>query len=315
MGKKSKIGWTHGTFSGWGGCAKVSPGCANCYAEREDTTRHYTTDGWGVGKPRKLATDEYWKKPIEWNREAAANHTRMMVFTASISDVFDTEVPIEWLARLLDLIRVTPSIDWQVLTKRIEQVISRLEATASLQPVGSALHDWIEAWLGGWAPANIWMGTSVEDQERMDERIFHLLTIPATRRWLSLEPLVGPVTVGEFLGSGPLKPWLKGAKVDWLVVGGESGPRARPLHPEWVYNLIDESRLHKTPLFFKQWGEFAPAEEIEAFEENQFLNSGGEMVFVGAGRNAVQKMFRVGTAKAGMKVRGQLLNEFPEPIT
>jgi protein gp37 len=315
MGKKSKIGWTQGTFNGWRGCAKVSPGCANCYAEREDSVRHYTTQGWGVGSPRELATNDYWDKPIQWDREAGAARTRMKVFTASLSDVFDLEVPIEWLARLLELIRVTPNIDWLVLTKRIEHCISRLESAASHQPASSALRDWIEGWLSGWPPANLWMGTSVEDQKRMDDRIFHLLTLPAARRWLSLEPLIGPVTVSEFLGSSPLNPWLKGARIDWLVVGGESGPLARPLNPAWVDTLVAEARLHKTPLFFKQWGEFAPPDAIDGFDESQFLESGGEMILV-PGQDAVeQKMFRVGTVRAGMKVRGQVLNEFPKPVS
>lgn len=274
--KNSKIEWTDHTFNPWIGCTKVSPGCANCYAESLD--KRWGHKSWGPGASRRRTSAANWRQPLAWNKAAEKAYlslahstpagtpipfVRPRVFCASLADWLDDEVPIEWLADLLDMIRKTPHLDWLLLSKRPRNWDNRVGAACSwMSPLGpyAATKRWLFEWLGGWerenhrTPANIWIGTTVEDQARADERIPHLLRIPARVRFLSCEPLLGPVDC-DF---GHPK-WRTAESyhsyIHWVICGGESGPRARPMHPAWARSLRDQCAAAGVPFFFKQWGE------------------------------------------------------------
>lgn len=230
MAENSKINWTTHTFNPWIGCTKVSPGCLHCYAETLMDTR-YGRVKWGAGNPRSRTAPSNWKKVRSWNNHAAKDGTRPRVFCASLADWLDAEVPIEWLADLLELVRTTPQLDWLLLTKRPENWRSRLEAVCEID--GDSLA-W--SWLRGNAPANVWVGTTVEDKTRADERIPLLLSIPAKVRFLSCEPLIGPVDLA--IGDPKHRNAESyHAEINWVICGGESGPGAREMNPEWALSL------------------------------------------------------------------------------
>lgn len=292
MAENSKIEWTDHTFNGWIGCTKVSPGCANCYAENETFTRVQRAAGrelWGKGKPRHRTSAANWRKPLQWNLKAAeavedALHDfgedtyvappRPRVFCSSLSDWLDDEVPIEWLADLLELIRVTTNLDWQLLTKRPENWRPRMNQVYETIP-DSPLWHWLRNWIHFGStipesvPQNVWIGTTVEDQERADKRLPYLLQIPAKVRFLSCEPLLGAVdlqgmdylTQKSGLNEYPFRvPKSFRSSVfhgiHWVICGGESGPKARPMHPDWARSLRDQCAAAGVPFLFKQWGEW-----------------------------------------------------------
>jgi len=268
MSANSKIEWCDHTFNPWIGCTKVSPGCAHCYAEARDQ-RFAGGVHWGKGAARKLTSEANWRELLKWN--AAAQARRPRVFCASLADWLDDEVPIEWLARLLALIHATPNLDWLLLTKRpgnfavrVVLVVAHLAEKFSKRIDAKAKDDpfilWLYAWTGHNPPANVWLGTTVEDQVRADERIPQLLAIPAKVRFLSCEPLLGPVDIAAGL---PIERHVTGdAGIDWVIAGGESGPGARPMHPDWARGLRDQCAAAGVPFLFKQWGEFRPATSV-----------------------------------------------------
>jgi protein gp37 len=224
MAKNSNIEWTDHTFNPWIGCTKVSEGCLNCYAEAGDLFRHWTSGGWGPGKPRHRTSAANWKEPLKWNRAAAIGGRRAKVFCASLADVFDPEVDRAWRADLWDLIRRCPHLDWQLLTKRPQFISSGLPS------------DWDSGW------PNVWLGTSVENQKRADERVPLLVSVPAIIHFLSVEPLLGPIQFQSLAG------------VEWVIVGGESGPAARPVLEPWVIDIQAQCQAGGVKFFFKQWG-------------------------------------------------------------
>ena len=240
MAENSAIEWCHHTFNPWIGCTKVGPGCDNCYASDLATVRLGVK--WGPGEDRRHTAASTWKQPRTWNRKAEAAGIRYRVFCASLADVFDNEVPAEWRAELFQLIRETPHLDWLLVTKRIGIAAKMAEAA------------------GGW-PGNVWLGISVVNQAEADRDIPKLLTTFGPRyRFLSMEPLLGPVHIRDH--------WLihhhpGDAAIDWIIVGGESGPHARPMHPDWARSLRDQcasvtvaSGPAPVPFLFKQWGEY-----------------------------------------------------------
>jgi len=172
-----------------------------------------------------------WGQPLRWNRDAQQEGRQHRVFCASMADVFEFHPQLdEPRARLWALVEATPYLDWQLLTKRPMNILRMVP----------------ESWRAG-LPANVWIGTSVEDQERANLRIPHLLRVPARVRFLSCEPLLGPVD---------LTPWLDA--LHWVITGGESGPHARPLDPDWVQGLRDQCQAGDMALFHKQWGGRTP---------------------------------------------------------
>ena len=248
MAKNSKIEWTDHTFNPWIGCTKVSDGCKHCYAETLMDKR-YGRVQWGPQGTRVRTSAANWRKPVQWNKQAAAEGRRYKVFCASLADVFeDRPELVEWRRELLDLIIRTPRLDWLILTKRPENVNRMIEQATGFSEASMWFH----------AAPHVWIGTSVENQETADKRIPHLLQIPARVRFLSMEPLLGPVDLN--LGNWHTSPaecpawydWCN-CSIDWVIVGGESGHNARPMHPDWARSLRDQCVAAGVPVFFKQW--------------------------------------------------------------
>ena len=286
MSENSKIEWTDHTFNPWEGCTKVSPGCAHCYAEtRNARFGGGTAPNWGKGAPRRRTSASNWNLPIKWNKAAGRDayelaHTgkvtdqdgsiipwhRPRVFCASLADWLDDEVPIEWLADLLDLIRRTPNLDWLLLTKRPENWRSRLNAAKHHMQVQSKAFEALRVfrWLSGNPPENVWIGTTVEDQARADERIPALLAIPAKVRFLSCEPLLEPVDLERAHRTKVKLPnWPAPTRVDWVITGGESGQRCRHFSADWARDLRDQCATAGVAFFMKQMGgERKPFAEI-----------------------------------------------------
>ena len=227
MAENTEIAWTDATFNPWIGCARVSPGCDNCYAEADFGSRKRRAI-WGAGNPRSRTSSENWKNPRRWNRQheafAGEHGRRRRVFCASLGDVFDKEVPEEWRRDLWALIRETQNLDWLLLTKRAQNIRRFLP----------------EDWGDGYP--NVWLGVSVEDRKHGLPRIRQLREVPARVRFLSCEPLL------EDLGELDLE------GIHWVIVGGESGPKARPMDREWIANIQYDCEDEGIAFFFKQWG-------------------------------------------------------------
>ena len=232
MGEATAISWTNHTFQPWMGCSHVSPGCDNCYAEA--LGKRTGRVKWGDDAERVMMSEAYWLNPIKWNAAAKKAGRPALVFCASLADVFEDRPELaEPRARLFHLIAETPWLIWQLLTKRPENV-RRL---------------WPMWWLFDRWPENVWIGTTVEDQERADERIPKLLEIPARVRFLSCEPLLGPLDLSR---------WLKIGGIGWIIVGGESGPGHRPLDLDHARDVLHQARAADVPAFFKQVGGRTP---------------------------------------------------------
>lgn len=274
MGENTKIEWAHHTFNPWEGCTKVGPGCDHCYAENRNARfAGGKSINWGPGAPRRRTSASNWNNPIRWNADAERLGVRYRVFCASLADVFDNEVPDAWRTDLFRLIIETPHLDWLLLTKRIGN------AGKMLQSIAASFNAMLDSNDRYKPLPNVWLGATVVNQQEADRDIPKLLDTPAAVRWLSMEPLLGPVDIeniqrafwlyDEMGGANsriPLKGWpderarsLKGlgGGIDWVVVGGESGPGARPMHPDWARSLRDQCVAAGVPFLFKQWGEWA----------------------------------------------------------
>jgi len=324
MGAETKIQWCDYTFNPWEGCTKVSPGCAHCYAEtRNARFGGGTAPNWGKGAPRRRTSIHNWNEPRRWDRAADAQLAafnrevavsfghlddmmeeprRPRVFCASLADWLDDEVPIEWLADLLALIRETPHLDWLLLTKRPENWLTRMEKvtffamfTPAYHSLLSLLAKWHPAYDGGGGangspvpPANVWIGTTVEDQQRANERIPQLRRIPARVRFLSCEPMLGPLDLsrwmgpwrgcGDYLAAPTVQDRKEGRTscaryenasgecradfcvfgyiggIDWVIIGGESGAGARDFHTEHAWDLVLQCCKAGVATFVKQLG-------------------------------------------------------------
>ncbi|RWC58939.1 DUF5131 family protein [Mesorhizobium sp.] len=230
MAENSHIEWTDHTFNPWTGCTNISPGCDNCYAEAWSKRSGHVK--WGK-HPRKRTTESYWKAPEIWNKKAdffeAAHGRRQRVFCASLADVFDNQADPEWRADLFKIIKATPRLDWQLLTKRPQNIEKMLPP------------DWHTGAYG-----NVWLGFTAEDQVRFDQRKRFLEKIAAPVWFVSYEPAIGALRFGD---SDPVP--------DWLIVGGESGHNSRPMEPNWVRNILDDCRNRGVAGFFKQWGAYS----------------------------------------------------------
>ncbi len=235
MGKATEISWTDHTFNPWWGCVKVSPGCEHCYAETLSKRWGHTI--WGPAKTtgRRFFGAKHWQEPLKWDADAAAAGIRRRVFCASMADVFEDHPAIgSTRAMLFDLIRATPNLDWLVLTKRPENI-------AEVMPRGY------------WS--NVWLGTSTEDQQRAEERMPILLQhrgrVPVL--FLSIEPQLGPVVLWDIDGA------MSGG-IDWVIVGGESGPGHRPFDIRWARWLRNECMAAGVAFHYKQFGGLHHAE-------------------------------------------------------
>lgn len=298
--ENSNIEWTDHTFNPWTGCLKVSPGCHHCYAET--LSNRWGRDVWGPGPKRQRTSAANWKKPLQWNKQASSEGKRFKVFCASMADVFEDNPQLEpWRVDLLNLIQETPRLDWLLLTKRPENVNRMIEQATGFSDSGMWFHS---------AP-NVWIGTSVENQEYADKRIPELLRIPAKIRFLSMEPLLGPVDLEDLAYEAAGPKWAGfNALVDWVIVGGESGHYARPMHPAWVRSLKDQCQAAGVAFFFKQWGEYTPYFGAGPFG---VIDKNGEWA-TPAPENipAYQPMHRAGKAKAGRLLDGVEYSQLPQ---
>jgi protein gp37 len=291
MGENSKIEWTDHTFNPWIGCTKVSTGCKFCYAETLMDTR-YGRAKWGTNGTRVRTSAANWKQPLKWNRQAEKDGVRRRVFCASLADVFEDRAElVEWRTDLFKLIDATPHLDWLLLTKRPEN-IKRM---------------WREINDRGWLDDrrhNVWLGTSVEDQATADERIPILAGTNGLCdvRFLSMEPLLGPVELSQVDPS-----W-------WVIVGGESGANARPMHPDWVRSIRDQCFERGCHFFFKQWGEYRPGlhPTLHTIHEKGIaLAPDGRTYMTGPYPGRSYFMRRVGKDKAGRSLDGLKHNGIP----
>jgi len=237
MAKNSHIEWTHHTFNPWWGCIKVSSACDNCYAEL--WAKRMGHQLWGRHSSRRFFGEAHWREPLIWNEEARIAGHRERVFCASMADVFERRAELNSeRSKLWELIENTPNLDWLLLTKRPQNIQK------------------IVPWRCDW-PANIWLGTTVESQKLADKRLPFLLNIPAAVRFLSCEPLLGPLNLSEWFRKEGFHP------IDWIIAGGESGPGSRPMHPDWVRSLLTQCQAYSVAFHFKQWGHWVPAEIID----------------------------------------------------
>lgn len=321
MSTNSKIEWTDATWNPVTGCTKVSPGCANCYIERTPPFRigHRKFDEKGttgvVLHPDRLEQPLKWRKPRR-------------VFVNSLSDLFHESISNEYLDRIFAVMQLSDSHrsrarnhTFQVLTKRPQRAHKYLsdpetsfrisaqicKIVVGFTPIRGSI-DWSPCI--PWPLDNLWLGVSVENQHFADERIPLLLQTPAAVRFISAEPLLGPVDLTDLPVPNVERPFRfnalerhddehfynRHAALDWVIVGGESGPGARPMHPEWARSLRDQCQAAGVKFFFKQWGEFAPR------SADGCLN--------------IQKpdglMLRVGKKNAGRLLDGVEWNEFPQ---
>jgi protein gp37 len=263
MGVKTGIAWCNHTFNAWIGCSKVSPGCKFCYAEEWDG-RYHAGVHWGDGAPRKLMADKYWREPLKWDREAKVAGERRRVFCSSLADVFDDQAPEGQRDRLWELIRQTPNLDWLLLTKRPENIKKFLPA------------DW--ATPGGespWCYRNVWLGVTVEDQQRAKERIPILAQVDATVRFLSCEPLLEEVDLSSFLYEERTVSCDRYTEpldiIDWIIIGGESGSKSRLFNISWARKIIEDCRIGEAKVFMKQLGENASDATVRPQGSFEFL--------------------------------------------
>lgn len=287
MADTTSIEWTDATWNPITGCSVHSPGCTNCYAMKLAGTRmkhHWSREGLTIdtkagpvwnGEVRFNA--QWLDQPLRWKKPR-------MIFVCAHADLFHENVPDEWIDRIFAVMALCPQHTFQVLTKRADRMRDYVNAISDQQrerpydldyQLGD--HGDLLATDGAsridvttWPLPNVWLGVSVEDEKRADERIPDLLATPAAVRWLSCEPLLGPVNLrwalshrldiaAGFLERGQFSPGLETLhRLDWIVAGGESGPNARPMHPDWARSLRDQCAAVGVPFLFKQWGESCP---------------------------------------------------------
>lgn len=315
MGEQTGIRWTDSTFNPWWGCTRVSEACQHCYAE---TLAARFGTGWGKNAERRLFGDKHWNDPVRWNRQARAAGVPRLVFCASMADVFEDHPALPpQREHLWDLVDETPWLTWQLLTKRPENIMGMVPA------------EWHTAW-----PVNVWAGTTVETQKRADERIPHLAQVPAPVRFVSCEPLFGPVDLHltpdhrgherDYITTDVYPQCLDCSTddevvdwsyptdqaVNWVIAGGESGAKAKPSHPDWFRSLRAQCQAAQVPYLFKQWGEWAPIVDPHMRDVRR-----GDIVFDHDGSEWPVSMRRVGKKVAGWTLDGQTWDEIPaQPV-
>jgi len=321
MADKAKIEWTDATWNPLRGCSKVSDGCRNCYAE--SVANRFS----GPGQPYEgtisngrwngqiRLVPEVLEQPWKWQRPRR-------IFVNSMSDLFHPNVPFEYIDQVFFTMAIAKRHTFQVLTKRPERMLEWFN-----RDVG----EWSEplfAWrMKNWPLPNVWLGVSVENQKAADERIPLLVETPAAVRFLSCEPLLGPVNLGKWLLTPGWAPSYydpdnihgypnaepTNEHIQWVIVGGESGRNARPMHPDWARSLRDQCHASNVPYLFKQWGEWGPAElhDDDSVLYGEWHKQGGfiESCLCEKGEGTVQ---RVGKKRAGRELDGRTWDEYPE---
>jgi protein gp37 len=302
MGKTS-IEWTDASWNPIVGCTEVSPGCANCYAARLAATRLKGTPAYsGLVKIIDVdATPQRWhwngdvrflperlEEPLHWRKPRR-------IFVCDMGDLFHESVSDEWIDQVFAKVVDCQQHTFQILTKRAQRMHDYLCNVSA---------DRIRQHLNGpgtlaWPWRNVWLGVSVENQHFAEERIPLLLSTPAAVRFISVEPLLGPLTFAPAFEVSKY-PQALGRGIDWVICGGESGPNARPMHPDWARSLRDQCVAAGVPFFFKQWGEYVPCK----------LCCGNEHVHESIRPDGV--MAKVGKKRAGRLLDGREWSEFPK---
>lgn len=302
MAETSTIEWTEATWNPITGCTMVSAGCTNCYAmglaatrlrnhpSRQRLTRE--SGGRAVWTGEVRLNDQWLDQPLRWRRPRR-------IFVCAHGDLFHEAVPDEWIDRVFAVMALAPHHTFQVLTKRPERARAYISShrtseigqwAYSMLPSKANPEDFLFAVgsdedpdirVNDWPLPNVWLGTSIEDQATADARVPHLLVTPAAVRFLSAEPLLGPVSLSNY-GTGET--------INWVIVGGESGPGARPMHPDWARSLRDQSQAAGVAYFFKQWGEWAPNDAIPVSMTGQRKLIGGGTLMIQTGKKAAGRL-------------------------
>jgi len=298
---KSKIEWTDAVWNPVTGCDKVSQGCKNCYAGRLAETRlkhlpEYKDGFYGNVQlhPDRLQQPLHWKKP-------------RMVFVNSMSDLFHPEVPFEFIDRVFTIMAMSEQHTFQILTKRPERMFEYSQyankhgikvSQVEIYDAGTHKLDEVIERRRKLPLPNVWLGTSAEDQDMYDERAFYLTRTPAVIKFLSLEPLLGDISL-------ELLDW----PVNWVIAGGESGPKARPMHPDWVCTIRDQCKDANVPFFFKQWGEWMPEIDLKHLintkKHPRYFNPRPVQIIDGV------MMHKIGKKLAGNLLDGKKHAQFP----
>lgn len=288
MGRTTAIEWTDATWNPWMGCHKVSAGCRECYMFREQ--EHYGND------PRVIRRSKTkFNVPLQWEKAMTATGAppegeTLRVFICSWSDFFIEEAD-PWRNEAWEIIRKTPHLTYQILTKRPENIDTRLP--------------------DGWFPRNVWWGVSIESQDCLNrwdilDSALHYHVPPVM--FVSAEPLLGPLDLSPILQEVDAGdedcPWWTRAP-DWIIGGGESGTNARPCHPDWARGLRDQCQVSGTPFFFKQWGEWLP------YDHDPTSPMFGVRPDYYVDPDAGYSWWRVGKRKSGRMLDGREWNEFP----
>ena len=357
MAATTGISWTDATFNPWIGCTRVSPACKFCYAEADfDKRRGHAK--WGNAGTRIITSGVYWKQPLKWNRDAVKEGVRKRVFCASLADVFeDWQGPIrdskgrvlgkdyepadspemhngdlltmgDVRTRLFALIDATPHLDWQILTKRPENILRMINLIRLDGGTTGRIPEFdIDTPAHPYFRRNVWLGTSVENQEWANKRIPHLMDCRDLTPvlFLSCEPLLGRVDLTDIDGkigiglhsydvlNGRNHHWDDGGqwtpcdKVDWVITGGESGSNARPMKPEWVREIRDDCEMAGVAFFHKQNGEFLHVDDAIA---NKLTNT-YDGRFDPYDSSLGVPMVRVGKKAAGRELDGKIHDGFP----
>lgn len=330
MSERTGIEWCDSTFNPWMGCTRVSPACDDCYAARSTPARTLGIE-WGSGQPRRRTSEANWKLPERWEREHQAffaeHGRRRRVFCASLADVFDNEVPWQWRANLFELIRVTPNLDWLLLTKRPQNIVRMVRSQGAIAGNGTR-----------YLPDNAWLGTTAEDQRRANMNVPSLLQcrelLGARVLFVSIEPMLSPVDlthievkrrVGidvfdalEYDGAPDDDVDFGTATLDWVICGGESGPKARPMRADWARSLRDQCAAAGVPFLFKQWGEFAPeGSGVDAWHVYPDGTAIRDPLPPGIGRHVPEghwRAYRVGKKAAGRLLDGAIHDGSPGAV-
>ncbi|MFA6400904.1 MAG: phage Gp37/Gp68 family protein [Salinivirgaceae bacterium] len=341
----TKIEWTNETWNPIIGCSPVSPGCKNCYAEKMafrlgsmklercisalnySVVVNWKTKKWN-GKTQFVS--QAIEKPLSWRKPR-------MIFVCSMGDLFHESVPFEWIDKVMAVIACTPQHTYQILTKRPhrmaeyfnqgkEMLIARWEdAVYELglcdkndDPDAAACHVNNRA-DREWPLKNIWLGVTAENQEMVNKRVPFLLNIPAAIRFVSVEPMLGAVDLSIYMATGWTEPPYDDI-INWVICGGESGINARPVNHNWVENLKNQCNKYETCLFFKQWGEWIPVNEVPKSWGNQADLKGthrwvNEIDGKDTGTRPGHMTIRVGKKKAGCTLNGKEYKQFPNTAT
>ena len=319
MSVNSKIEWTDATWNPVVGCTRVSEGCMNCYAER--FAARFPERFGGVSRmteygPRWtgkiVLRPEALNLPLRWRKQRR-------IFVNSMSDLFHENVEFAHIVAIFRVMAIAQHHTFQILTKRPQRMLEVMnllpEALKTIFPAEK--HPEVNA--PGWPLPNVWLGVSVENQRAADERIPLLLQTPAAVRFLSCEPLLGPVDLTNYLPYqyqatdewGAFTDLYVQTGVDWVIVGGESGPGARPMHPDWVRGIRDQCVAAGVAFHFKQWGEWAPTDRVLSSKKTRYAAENGQIFTDRPAGMRYERLGRIGKKAAGRLLDGRTWDELP----